>query len=116
MERLQTGAKAKKAQLERIRASMPGSGNHSTERQAANVDVATARKIRTKQRRDADRIGAKQRETQRAAENVRRALGVVQEKARNDAERLAQVEATALKEDQKTARDAKYAARKGRQK
>jgi hypothetical protein len=117
VERLQTAAKAKKAQLERIRASVPATGAQSTERQAAQVEAAAARRIRTAQRKDADRVGAEQREAQRAAENARRALGVVEERARKDAERGAQAEAdAALKKDQKTARDAKYAARKARQK
>ena len=117
VERLQTAAKAKKAQLERIRASVPAPGAQSTERQAAQVEAAAARKIRTAQRKDADRVGAEQREAQRAAENARQALGVVEERARKDAERGAQAEAdAALKKDQKTARDAKYAARKARQK
>jgi Family of unknown function (DUF6481) len=40
----------------------------------------------------------------------------MEEKARKDAERVAQVEAdAALKKDQKAARDHKYAARKARQ-
>jgi hypothetical protein len=117
VERLQTAAKAKKAQLERIRASVPATGAQSTERQAAQVEAAAARKIRTAQRKDADRVGAEQREAQRAAENARQALRVVEERARKDAERGAQAEAdAALKRDQKTARDAKYAARKARQK
>ena len=42
---------------------------------------------------------------------------VTEEKARKEAERVAKVEAdVALKKDQKTARDSKYAARKARQK
>jgi hypothetical protein len=53
----------------------------------------------------------------RAAETARQALGVAQERARKDAERDALAEAdAALKRNQKTARDAKYAARKARQK
>jgi hypothetical protein len=117
VERLQTAAKAKNAQLERIRASVPATGAQSTERQAAQVEAAAARKIRTAQRKDADRVGAEQREAQRATENARQALGVVEERGRKDAERAAQADAdAALKKDQKTARDAKYAARKARQK
>ena len=117
MERLQTAAKAKKAQLEKIRASVPATGAQSTERQAAQVEAAAARKIRTAERKDSDRVGAEQREAQRAAENARQALAVVDERARKDAERGAQAEAdAALKKNQKTARDAKYAARKVRQK
>ena len=116
VERLQTAAKAKKAQLEKIRASVPATGAHSSERQAAQVEAAAARKIRTAQRKDADRVGAEQREAQRAAANAKQVLGVVEERARKDAERGAKADAdAALKKDQKAARDAKYAARKARQ-
>ena len=121
MERLQTAAKAKKAQLEKMRASVPPSGAQSAERQAAQVEAAAARKIRTAGRKDSDRMGAEQREAQRAAENARQALAVVDEKARKEAERHAERAAkaeadAAIKQDQKAARDAKYAARKVRQK
>jgi hypothetical protein len=117
VERLQTAAKAKKAQLQKIRASVPPNGVQSTERQAAKLEAAAARKIRTAERKDSDRVSAEQREAQRATENARQALAVVDEKARKDAERGAKVEAdAALKKNQKAARDAKYAARKVRQK
>ena len=119
-ERLQTAAKAKKAQLEKLRALVPANGPQSTERQA-QVEAKAARKIRTAERKDSDRVGAQQREAQRAAENARQALAVVDEKVRKDAERdaerAAKAEAdAALKQNQKAARDAKYAARKVRQK
>lgn len=117
VERLQTAAKAKKAQLEKMRASVPPSGAQSAERQAAQVEAAAARKIRTAGRKDSDRMGAEQREAQRAAENARQALAVAEERGRKDAERGAQAEAdAAFQKDQKAARDAKYAARKARQK
>ena len=116
-ERLQTAAKAKKAQLKKLLAPVPATGPQSTERQAAQVEAAAARKIRTAERKDSDRVGAQQREAQRAAENARQALAVVDEKVRKDAERGAKVEAdAALKKNQKAARDAKYAARKVRRK
>lgn len=117
MERLQTAAKAKKAQLEKLRAPVPAKGQQSTERQAAQVEAAAARKIRTAGRKDSDRMGAEHREAQRAAENARQALAVVDERARKEVERRAKAEADAtLKKNQKAARDAKYAARKARQK
>jgi hypothetical protein len=117
VERLQTAAKAKKAQLQKIRASVPANGARSTVRQAAQIEAAAARKIRTAGRKDSDRVGAEQREAQRAAENARQAHAVVDERARKDAERGAKAEAdAALKKNQKAARDAKYAARKVRQK
>jgi hypothetical protein len=81
------------------------------------VEAAAARKIRTAGRKDSDRVGAEQREAQRAAENARQALAVVDERARKEVERGAKAEADAtLKKNQKAARDAKYAARKVRQK
>ena len=120
-ERLQTAAKAKKAQLEKSRASVPANGPHATARRAAQVEAATARTIRTAERKESDRVGAQQREAQRAAEKARQARAVVDEKVRKDAERdaerAAKAEAdAALKQNQKAARDAKYAARKLRQK
>jgi hypothetical protein len=47
MQRLQTAAKGKKAQLERIRATAPAGGAMAPERQGAQVQAAVARKIRT---------------------------------------------------------------------
>jgi hypothetical protein len=114
VERLQTAAKAKKAQLEKMRASVPATRAPFTEGQAAQLEAAAARKIRTAERKDADRVGAEQRRARRAAENAKQALAVAEERA---AERGRQAQAdAALKKDQKAARDAKYAARKARQK
>ena len=107
-------AKAKKAQLERIGTSVPATPAQCTERHAAKLEAAAARKIRTAERKDADRVRAEQRQAQRAAENAKQALAVAEERA---AERGRQAQAdAALKRDQKAARDAKYAARKARQK
>jgi hypothetical protein len=115
-ERLQTAAKAKQAQLEKIRATALANDAQSAERQAARVEVAEARRIRTAEHKDSKRVTAELRATQRAAEEARQADAVTEEKARKDAERVAQVEAdAALKKDQKAARDSKYAARKARQ-
>jgi hypothetical protein len=119
-ERLQTAAKAKKAQLKKLHAPAPANGPPAPERQAAQVEAAAARKIRTQERKDADRAGAQQRESQRVAESARQALAVADEKVRKnaerEAERIAKAEAdAALKQNQKAARDAKYAARKVRQ-
>ena len=115
-ERLQTAAKAKQAQLERIRAAAPANDARSAERQAAWVETARARQIRVAERASANRIIAERRDAERAAEKARQACAVTQENARQDAERVAQAEAdAALKRDQKAARDSKYAARKARQ-
>ena len=63
MERLQTAAKAKKAQLEKIRASArrPTAQSPLSGR-LLQVEAAAARKIRTAGRKDSDRVGAEQRE------------------------------------------------------
>jgi len=116
-ERLQTAAKAKQTQLEKIRATALANDAQSDERQAARVETAEARKIRAAEHKHSNRVIAELRDAQRAAEKARQAHAITEEKARKDAERIAQVEAdAALKKDQKAARDAKYAARKGRQK
>ena len=115
-ERLQTAAKAKKAQLEKIRAAAPQSGPAPTAPDAAKLAADAARRTRTAQRKDADRAGAEKRAAERAAEDARRALAVLDDKARREAARVAAAEAeVARAKDQKAARDAKYAARKARQ-
>jgi hypothetical protein len=116
-ERLQTAVKAKQAQLEKMRATALASDAQSAGRKAAQVEAAEARKMRAAERKSSDRIAAELREAQRAAKKAGQARAVAEEIARKDAERAAQVEAdAALKRDQKVARDAKYAARKARQK
>ena len=112
-ERLQTAAKAKQAQLEKIQATTRGNDAQSAERQAARVETQTARQIRAAERKYANQVTAERRDAERAAEKARQARAVTEEKARKDAERVAQVEAdAALKKEQKAARDSKYAARK----
>ena len=115
-ERLQTAAKAKKAQLEKIRALAPADRVPSADGQTAQSEAEAARKMRTAARKDSDRAGAQEREAQRAAEKAAQAQAAIDQRARKDAERVAEAEAdAALKKDQKAARDAKYAARKARQ-
>jgi hypothetical protein len=115
-ERLQTAARAKKAQLEKIRAVAPAEGEQLAKGQAAESEAEAARKMRTAARKHSDRVGAQEREAQRAAEKGRQAQAATEQIARKDAERVAQAEADAAhKKDQKAARDAKYAARKARQ-
>ena len=115
-ERLQTAANAKKAQMDKFRALASADRAPRAEGQPAQLEAEAARKMRTAARRNSDRVGAQEREAQRAAEKARRAQAVIEQSARKDAERVAQVEADAArKQDQKAARDAKYAARKARQ-
>ena len=61
-ERLQTAAKAKQAQLEKIRATALANDAQSAERQAARVETARARQIRTAERRSANRVTAELRD------------------------------------------------------
>ena len=117
VERLQTAAKAKKAQLERIRAKVPANGQQSAEPQAGQVEASAARKVRTAERKYSERVAAQQKEALRGAKKARQAQAVIDENARKHVERVAQEEAdAALKRHQKAVRDAKYAARKARQK
>ena len=116
VERLQAAAEAKKAQLERARATTRAGGAKSPERQAAQVQAAAARKMRTAERRQSDRVAAQQREAQRAGEKARQAQAAIEESARKESQLVLKAEAeAALKREQKAARDAKYAARKARQ-
>jgi hypothetical protein len=81
------------------------------------VETAAARQIRTAERKSANRVIAEQRAAQLAADKVTQARAVTEEKARKEAERVAELEAAAaLKREQKAARDSKYTARKARQK
>ena len=108
VERLQTAAEAKKAQLEKIRATVPTDGAQSAERQAGQLEAAAARKVRTAERKYSERVAAQQKEALRGAEKARQAQAVIEENARKRVERVAQGEAdAALKRDQKAARDAK---------
>jgi hypothetical protein len=116
-ERLQTSAKAKQAQLHKIRATTLANDPRVAERQAARVEAAEARKMRAAEQKKANRATAELKEAQRAAEKARQAQAVAEEQTRRDAERAAREDAdAALKQVQKAARDAKYAARKARQK
>ena len=85
-ERLQTAAKAKQAQLEKIRATALANDAQSTERQAARVETAEARKIRAAEHKHSNRVAAELRDARRAAEKARQAQAVTEEKARKDAE------------------------------
>ncbi len=117
MERLQTAAKAKQALLEKTRTTALANTAQSAARQAAWMEEAAARQIRTAERKLANRAEAERRNAERAAEKARQQLAAAEEKARVEAERVAKIEAeAALKKNQKSVRDSKYAARKARQK
>ena len=116
-ERLVTAVKAKRTQLEKIRATALANDAQSAERQTTRVETAEARKIRTAEHKASKRVAADLRVAQRAAEKTRQARAVTEEKTRKEAARVGQSEADAvLRQNQKAARDSKYAARKARQK
>ena len=117
VERIETAANAKKAQLEKMRATAPAGDAKSAEPDAARMKAAAARKLRTAERKSAERAAAHQRQALRDADKARQAGAVIEENLRKHAERVARAEAeAALQRDQKAARDSKYAARKARQK
>ncbi len=116
-ERLGTAVKAKRTQLEKIRAATLSNDTQAAERQSARVETAEARSIRAAETKASKRAAADQRNAQRAAEKLERDRVAAEEKQRKDAERVAQGKAAAaLKLEQKAARDSRYAARKARQK
>ncbi len=116
-DKLETAAKAKQAQLERARAKSPLNDPDFARRQAERKRQAEDREARI-----ASRAAEKAAKAQRDAEER-----AAREAARLEAERLAEearIKArreeadrlVALAAEQKAARDARYAARKQRQK
>ena len=65
-ERLQTAAKAKQAQLEKIRVTALAGDAKSAERQAARVETAEARRIRRAEQKEANRVAAELRNAMRS--------------------------------------------------
>lgn len=116
-DRLSAAANAKKALLERAKANNPANDPGFAERQKARLEAAAQREAREAERREAKRL---EQEKEAAARAVAEAARIEAEKA--EAERQA-VEAAQAEErkaalliEQKAARDARYAARKARQK
>ncbi|MBS0469550.1 MAG: hypothetical protein JSR60_00660 [Proteobacteria bacterium] len=116
-DRLQDQAKARQALLDRVRAKAPQNDPEFAARQAERVRIAQERDARNAAR-EAEKAAERQRELDRkAAEEAARLEAVrleaeEREKAkREEADKLVQLLA-----DQKAARDARYAARKQRQK
>jgi hypothetical protein len=112
-ERLQTAAKAKEAQLEKLRAKAQANAAQSGERHAALMKIEEARNARIAERKSANRIAAERKAEERAAEKAREAQAAAEALARKEAELQAKA---MLEKEQKAARDAKYAARKARRK
>jgi hypothetical protein len=115
-ERLSTAAKAKQATLEKFRARARADDPAVLERQAARLATSQAREAR-KAARVAEITRSEEEAIRHAAEEAARKATVAAEeaarKAAAEAEKAA-LEVT-LEAERKTARDARYAARKSRQ-
>jgi Family of unknown function (DUF6481) len=115
-ERLSTAAKAKQATLEKFRARARADDPAVLERQAARLATSQARDAR-KAARVAEITRSEEEAIRHAAEEAARKAAVEAEeaarKAAAEAEKAA-LEVT-LEAERKTARDARYAARKSRQ-
>src|SRR5689334_21589020 len=92
-ERLLTAVEAKRTQLEKIKAKALTSDAQSAERQAARVEVAEARNIRTAENESSKRLAAVAKAAERAAEKSRQARAITEEKTKKEAARVAQAEA-----------------------
>jgi len=114
-DRLNTGAKAKAAQLERAHARLRASQAAAPERDAARRTLIAERDRRAAERTAAKAEAVARMKAQRAAEEAARLEAEQQaaterkRKADEDRARLAQILI-----DQKNVRDARYAARKAR--
>jgi hypothetical protein len=115
-ERLSTAAKAKQATLEKFRARARADDPAVLERQAARLATSQGRDAR-KAARVAEITRSEEEAIRHAAEEAARKASVEAEeaarKAAAEAEKAA-LEVT-LEAERKTARDARYAARKSRQ-
>jgi hypothetical protein len=111
-DRLTTAAKAKEAMLERFRARPGPDDPAMLEQQAARKAVAEARDERNAARKMARDAEAARLKAEKAAEAEQRKIQAAQEAAEVEA---AAQRAAALPALQKAARDARYAARKARQ-
>lgn len=109
-DRLGEAAKAKQARLEKARATAPANAPGFAERQAARREAALARDARNAERKAAKLAEAKRKAEAEAAERLAREQALAAESAAQIARKAA------LEIEQKAARDARYAARKARQK
>lgn len=116
-DRLNTAATAKRVQLEKARAKALDSKQGFSERQAARQAVSAGQSLRSAGEKAA-RLALEAREAEaRDADNARKALALAEEKAARDADLKEQAAQKILRETRnKLSRDARYAARKARQK
>ena len=115
-ERLQTTISAKKARLEKIRLRKQAGEAQSDGRKAERMATEEARRNRKAERESAKRTSTERRNAEYAAEKARRhALTQIKRQSKTPREMPRWRPDAALKSSQKAARDATYAARKGRQ-
>ena len=116
-DRLSTAAKAKQEQLARARAKSPLNDPEFAKRQAARAEAEAARQARAAEREAQKRAEAEARAARaRAEEEARLEALRHEEEAKVRAKRAEMDKLADLLTAQKAARDARYAARKARQK
>ncbi|MET4697362.1 FKBP-type peptidyl-prolyl cis-trans isomerase [Constrictibacter sp. MBR-5] len=110
-DRLGEQAKAKRALLEKARASAPQNDPNFAERQEERRRIAEAREARAAEREAARQAEEARKAEERAAAEQARLAAIEAEKAEKEAERQRQLEHDI---ERKAIRDARYAARKAR--
>lgn len=116
-DRLQDQAKARQALLERAKAKAPQNDPEFAKRQAERLRIAQEREARIAAR-EAEKAAERQREVERKAaeEAARLEAARLEAEEREKAKREEADKLVQLLAEQKAARDARYAARKQRQK
>ena len=115
-DRLGAAAKSRRTQLEQARANAPANDPGFAERQAARRAVGAAREARAAERKTAKLAEKARKAEERAAEEHARAITLIAEQEAREAEAAEQAaREIVLQAERKVARDAKYAARKARQ-
>lgn len=115
-DRLSTSAKAKEAQLEKTRKLTRANQEGLPQRQAARAAVAADRDVRAANRKETKRVDADRKVAERVvAEKARVADEAAAHKAREVAAKESAARKIVKDADDKKARDARYAARKKRQ-
>ena len=116
-DRRDTSADAKKAALEKLKAKMAESAATFEEREAKRLEIAKARDARAAERKAIKGREEAERQAQLKAEQERLAAEAAEAAHLAEIERIAEADRLiALEAEQKAARDARYAARKDRQK
>jgi hypothetical protein len=116
-DRLGAAAKSRRTQLEQARAKAPSNDPGFVERQAARRAAGVAREARAAERKAAKLAEQARKAEEKAAEEREREIALVAEQEAREAEVAEQAAREIdLTAERKAARDAKYAARKARQK